>query len=139
MKGVGFAGGYLIGIPIYGYNYTIGRSFDYQDSLAAISMLGASSILVFHQFFLSLSVLSNFLAILKRIGEVLDMEEFNADELNNTNIDNVFGYDTSDFKFCTEYPQLTAIAGVVGSGKSTLLLSLMSKILKINKQVSIYF
>ena len=106
MRGLGFAGGYIIGLPIYGYHYAMGKAFIYQDSLAAISMLGASSHLVFQQFFMALSVLSNFLAILKRIGEVLDMEEFDSKELKvlDEGVNEDFEFDTKEFDFSAHNP-----------------------------------
>ena len=139
MRGIGFAGGYMIGLPIFGYHYIMGGKFDYNDSLAIISILGASSLLIFKHFYLALSTLSNFLAILKRIGEVLDMEEFNINEDSTVEVKAVdeFKYRTEDFEFNLENPQLIAVTGIVGSGKSTLLSLLISKILNKNKQASI--
>ena len=61
MWGFGTSGGYIIAIPIFGYHYAMGREFSYQDSLAAISMLGAASLLIFEQIFVAISTLSNFL------------------------------------------------------------------------------
>ena len=137
MWGFGISGGYIIAIPIFGYHYAMGRTFSYQDSLAAISMLGASSMLIFQQIFMALSILSNFFAILKRVGEVLEMDEFNSEEFKplDENMQGEYSYDTSYFNFDQNKPQLTAVAGIVGSGKSTLLSWIMSNILKENIKV----
>ena len=139
MWGLGVSGGYIIAIPIFGYHYAMGREFSYQDSLAAISMLGAASMLIFQQIFMALSILSNFFAILKRVGEILEMDEFHSDDLkimDEEQQDKDYEYDTSYFELQPGKPQFVAVAGVVGSGKSTLLSCIMSKILKNNKQVS---
>lgn len=138
MWGIGITGGYIMAIPIFGYHYAMGREFSYRDSLAAISMLGAASLLIFQQIFMALSILSNFFAILKRVGEVLEMDEFHSDALKVMNEcdSHDYSYDTSYFEFQPDKPQLIAVAGVVGSGKSTLLSCIMSDILRRNKQVS---
>jgi len=76
MWGVAGGGGYIVGVAIFGYHWGMGRELEYEDSLAGIAMCGYLSIVVFHQMFMSIVIFSNLLAILKRVGEVLDMDEF---------------------------------------------------------------
>ena len=67
------------------------------------------------------------------------MDEFDSEYLKvmDENEHSDFNYDTKDFNFNPEDPQLIVIAGMIGSGKSTLLSWLISKIIKTSKQVSI--
>ena len=137
MQGLRIAGGYVIVLPIFWYHYFMGRLFNYQESLTTISMLGAGSFLIFTQMYVSLSILSQFFAILRRVGEILEMNEFYSNNLSNiVNVEeNNYEYDIECFNFDLKAPKLIAITGVVGCGKSTLLSCIMSKILKTNKQV----
>ena len=54
------------------------RKFNYEDSVAAIGVLGISSFLIFGQIFMAINVIKIFFAVLKRVGEVLDMEELDS-------------------------------------------------------------
>lgn len=87
MWGIAGCGGYIVGIPIFGYHFAMGRKFEYEDSLSAIAILGFSSLLVFHQMYMAISMFSNLLAILKRVGEVLDMGEFKNDAIEEAKDD----------------------------------------------------
>ena len=40
MFGLSYTGGYIMGIAIFGYHYAMDREFNYEDSIAAISILG---------------------------------------------------------------------------------------------------
>ena len=72
--------GYLIALPIFGYHYAMGRKLDYEDSLVTISILGFISHIVFQQMFLGVGTESTFRAVLKRVGEVLELEEYDFDD-----------------------------------------------------------
>ena len=66
-------------IGIFGYHYAMDREFDYEDSLAALAILGYVSNSVFLQFYMAVTMFSNFRAILKRVGEVIDMDEYDQE------------------------------------------------------------
>jgi ABC-type multidrug transport system fused ATPase/permease subunit len=76
MWGVTQGGGVICGIVIFGYHFLMGREFNYEDSIAASALLGYITFMVFQQMYMGASMFSNFIAILRRVGEVLDMEEF---------------------------------------------------------------
>ena len=80
MWGISTNGGYLIAIVIFGYHYWVGRSFKYEESLVTFAILGLISYKVFQPMFMGFDAISNFRAILKRVGEVLDMEECNFED-----------------------------------------------------------
>ena len=84
MWGLGTTGGYIMALAIFGYHYAMDREFNYEDSIAAISLCGLSSILVFSQIFMSISVIKILLAVLKRVGEVLDMEELDSNNFKDS-------------------------------------------------------
>ena len=83
MQGIGYTGGYVMGIAIFGYHYAMDREFNYEDSIAAIGILGLTSILVFTQIFNALNIIKIFFAVLKRVGEVLDMEELDSNDFED--------------------------------------------------------
>ena len=72
-----------MGIGIFGYHYAMDREFNYEDSIAAIGILGLTSILVFTQIFNALNIIKIFFAVLKRVGEVLDMEELDSNDFED--------------------------------------------------------
>jgi len=74
-------------IAIFGYHYGMGRKFEYDKSISAIGILGYLSTTVFQQMFFGMTMFSNFLSILKRVGEVLDMEEFDSSEKEDNAMD----------------------------------------------------
>ena len=78
MWGFSIGGGYLMALAIFGYHYAMDRKFNYEDSVAAIGVLGISSFLIFGQIFMAINVIKIFFAVLKRVGEVLDMEELDS-------------------------------------------------------------
>jgi len=104
MWGIAGCGGYIVGIAIFGYHWGMGRTLHYEESLAGIAILGYASSIVFHQMFFAISFFSNFLAVLKRSAEVLDMEEFvdtrtidtsesfNGKRINLKNLSSTWGF-----------------------------------------------
>ena len=38
MQGIGYTGGYVLGIAIFGYHYAMDREFNYEDSISAIGV-----------------------------------------------------------------------------------------------------
>jgi ABC-type multidrug transport system fused ATPase/permease subunit len=74
--GFACASGYIIGVVMFGYHWGMGRTLEYEDALAGIGILGIISMTVFFQFFLGVTNFANLLTVLKRIGEVIDMDEF---------------------------------------------------------------
>ena len=83
MWGLGITGGYIMGIAIFGYHYAMDREFNYEHSIAAIGILGLTSILCFSQIFTALNIIKIFFAVLKRVGEVLDMEELDSNDFED--------------------------------------------------------
>lgn len=74
-------GGFLIAISIFGYHYGMGREFSYSRSLSTISILGYLSQFSCYFLFTAFNSMASLIAILRRTGEVIGMEEF-AEELS---------------------------------------------------------
>lgn len=76
MWGISGSGGYFMAIGMFGYHYAMNREFNYEDSLAIIGVASYTSFVVFNQLFVGISIYSTFRAVLRRVGEIIDMEEF---------------------------------------------------------------
>ena len=101
MWGLGITGGYIMALVIFGYHYAMDREFNYEDSISAIGILGLTSILSFIQIFMAMNIIKIFFAVLKRVGEVLDMEELDSndfkDQISNMPEDTRIHIDNASF------------------------------------------
>ena len=78
MWAIGWSGGYLMALFMFLYHYEMGREFSYEHSIAAIGIWSYTIIVIYQPVFLAINGFKTFLAVLKRVGEILDMEEFNS-------------------------------------------------------------
>ena len=102
MWGLAITGGYIMALVIFGYHYAMDREFNYEDSIAAIGILGLTSILSFVQIFNALNIIKIFFAVLKRVGEVLDMEELDSNDFKDSIINM-----PEDTKICIDNASFT--------------------------------
>jgi hypothetical protein len=83
VSAIGFSvfqnGGFLIALSIFGYHFGMDREFSYSRSLSTIAILGYLSQFSCYFLFTAFNSMANLIAILKRTGEVIGMEEFTAD------------------------------------------------------------
>lgn len=114
MWGVTQSGGVICGIVIFGYHFAMGREFNYEDSLATVSILGFVSFMIFQQMYMGASMLSNFIAILRRVGEVIDMEEFDEKQFENEHAE----HDKSKFAIEMKNASLTWGFSIKGDADS---------------------
>ena len=166
MWGLTMGGGQIMSIAIFGYHYARGREFNYENSLASLAILGYISSVMFFQFSIAISMFSSFKAILKRVGEVMDLEE--QKETTNRNLEEKIGKERIKFEnasltwgfsirkgakgskideelhdinlkninFSAIDGELTAIVGSVGCGKSTFLSAIMNELITLEGKVS---
>jgi len=77
--GVFLNGGLVIAIVVFGYHYAMGREFVYSRSLSAFTMMNYLSYTSVYFSFTAISTFSSFVAIMFRVGEIMEMEEFDDD------------------------------------------------------------
>ena len=74
--GIFMNSGFLIVLVIFGYHFGMGREFDYARSLSTITILSYLSLTSIYFSYTAINTMANFKAILYRVGEILNMEEF---------------------------------------------------------------
>jgi ATP-binding cassette subfamily C (CFTR/MRP) protein 1 len=73
-------GGYVIAVAIFGYHYLRGREFDYSSTLSTLAILAYLSVSSIFILFVGLANLAQLFSILKRAGEIMNMEEHKESE-----------------------------------------------------------
>ena len=151
-------GGLLMAIAIFGYHFGREKEFSYSRSLSTLAILGYLSMYSCYFLFVSFNWLANMIALLKRTGEVIGMEECRVNnekevtqhpseigvKLENASISWGFSIKKKDNKADVDQThkdinlkninleaksgELIAIVGSVGCGKSTLLTGIMQEL-----------
>ena len=78
-SGVFLNGGLVIAVVVFGYHYGMGREFVYSRTLSAFTMMNYLSYTLIYYSFSAISTFSSFVAVMFRIGEIMEMDEFDDD------------------------------------------------------------
>ncbi|CAI2362604.1 unnamed protein product [Moneuplotes crassus] len=82
-SGIFMNGGYVIAFAIFSYHWAMGREFSYERSLSAIALLSYLSLTAIFFTYNAISNFATFIAIMSRVGEILQMEEYDSQISHN--------------------------------------------------------
>jgi ATP-binding cassette, subfamily C (CFTR/MRP), member 4 len=78
-SGIFLNGGLCVAFVVFGYHYLMEREFVYSRTLSAFTMMNYLSLTSIYFSFSAISTFSTFWAIMFRVGEILEKDEFDED------------------------------------------------------------
>ncbi|CAI2363367.1 unnamed protein product [Moneuplotes crassus] len=78
-SGVFLSGGFAIALVIFSYHWGMDREFSYERSLSTIALLSYLSLSAIFFSYNAISNFATFMAVMFRVGEILEMDEFDYD------------------------------------------------------------